>query len=99
VKPDQTTTDVFETYSSNLLIRAYINNNIHGAKELLTGHLSTALADFWTCEVYTRLDGFDELNILKGFRPVHWAALFGYDEFAWVVLNNGVKPFLEPWSA
>jgi ankyrin repeat protein len=97
LKPDQTTPDVFETYFSKLLVRACIKNNIRAAGELLTSHLSTALVDAWTCEVYTRFDGFDELNILKGFRPLHWAALFGYDELAWILLNNGANPFLETW--
>ncbi|KAF3001865.1 hypothetical protein E8E13_005239 [Curvularia kusanoi] len=93
-----TTPDVFETYFSKLLVRACINNDTRAARELLKSRLSTALANVWTSEVRIHINNFDKLNVLKGFRPLHWAALFGYEELVEILLDYGANPFLNTWA-
>jgi hypothetical protein len=97
LKPDQTTPDVFETYFSKLLVKACISNNLRGTRELVKSRLSTALPNIWTSKVHTRFQDFDPLSLLKGFRPLHWAALFGYKELAWILLDHEANPFLDTW--
>jgi hypothetical protein len=33
-------------------------------------------------------------DIPKGYRPLYWAALFRYEDFAWTLLDYGANPFL-----
>jgi ankyrin repeat protein len=93
--PGQSTPTTFEAYFSTLLIKACIGNDTLGVEELIKSRLSTAFVDSWTSEVRTSAKEFDPLDILSGFRPVHWATLYGHLDIVSILLSHGADAFPE----
>lgn len=98
LKPNMSRPDVFEDYFSKLLVKACMANDVRAAKELVQSPLSAAFVNSWTSEVRSTSQDFDPLNILRGFRPLHWAVLFGHVGVATVLLEHGADPFSDTWT-
>jgi ankyrin repeat protein len=93
--PSRKPLDTFEAYFSTRLIKTCISGDGPGVEETLNSRLSTVCVNAWTSELRTTVEEFDPLKILEGFRPLHWAALFGHAEITAVLLYHGADPFLE----
>jgi ankyrin repeat protein len=98
LRPDQSTPDAFESYFSKLLVKACIRNDPAAVKDLLCSPLSSALIHAWTSDVRATIPGLDPLNLLRGFRPIHWATLFNHMRTVEVLLEHGADIFQEAWT-
>ncbi len=98
LRPNQLSPNAFEEYFSKLLVTACIKNDLKAIEELVESPLSTALVNAWAFEVRISRSAIDGLDLLNGFRPLHWATLFGNAEAVRVLLKHGAGPLQDTWT-